>query len=109
MAKFNFFGKFDEMNTEVPRRNPGKQFVNMGWKAVIPHFIGAIFGCAAARLFELKSSGYIALALIFAFIFGVYKSCSFDKNRFIDALMFNTFIMLIFGAAVFIGSLIFRR
>ena len=75
------------------------------WASIFPNIVGAVFGCAVARMFSLDLSYYPAFAIIFAFIIGVVKHCVFDNVRFITAVIENLIIMAIFGIVCFIVSL----
>ena len=75
------------------------------WAAIVPNLIGAVFGCAAARMFSVSIYYYPVFAIAFAFIIGVAKHCVFDNARLIDALAENFIIMLIFGIVCLIAGL----
>ena len=85
-----------ENNREIlPSEKQQKEFD--AWATIFPNIIGAIFGCAVARMFSLDISYYPAFAIIFAFVIGVAKHCIFDNVRFITAVVENFILMAFFG------------
>lgn len=108
----NIWELFSEISDDIEQGNEDTQ----GWGhrgrgigsflMIIPHLIGALVGCAVARMFSLNSDGYIHLSILFALVVGIYKSCSFDKMSILRAFIKNVLIMLIFGAIFLIAYLI---
>jgi hypothetical protein len=63
---------------------------------LFPHFLGAILGCAFARIFTLHFSGYVIFGLVFAVLVGTYKSHESDKITWKHAFIKNSIIIGIF-------------
>lgn len=98
----------DTLNDDSRPQLGGRKRGIGGFVIVIPHILGIIVGCAVARMFSLNAEAYIHFSILFVFIGGVYKSCSFDKMSLKKGIIKNALIMLIyaaiFGIAVFLGK-----
>ncbi|MBQ8904364.1 MAG: hypothetical protein IJY73_08805 [Oscillospiraceae bacterium] len=93
-----------ENNREIlPSEKQQKEFD--AWATLFPNIIGAVFGCAVARMFSLEISYYPAFAIIFAFIIGVAKHCIFDNVRFMTAVVENFIVTAAFAVICFLVSL----
>ena len=93
-----------ENNREIlPSEKQQREFD--AWATLFPNIVGAIFGCAVARMFSLDISYYPAFAIIFAFIIGVAKHCIFDNVRFVTAVIENFIIMAVFSIVCIVVSL----
>ncbi len=87
----------------VPTEKQQKDFD--AWATIFPNIVGAVFGCAVARMLSLDISYYPAFAVIFAFLIGVAKHCIFDNVRFLTAVLENFIIMAVFGIICLLVSL----
>ena len=94
-----------ENNAEITPNEKQSQELD-AWASIAPNLVGALFGCAVARMFSLQLSLYPVFAIIFAFVIGVAKHCIFDNVRFITAVVENLIIMLIFGGVCLLVSLL---
>ncbi len=70
----------------------------------IPHLLGALVGCAVARMFQTDGNGYIYFGILFAYLGGVVKSTLMDRLSLIEGLIKNFIIMAGFGILILIAS-----
>ena len=73
---------------------------------LIPHLLGALVGCAVARMFQVDSGGYLYFGILFAYLGGVVKSTLMDRLSLIEGLIKNFIIMAGFGILILIVSFI---
>ena len=75
---------------------------------LVPHLLGALVGCAVARMFQTTAYGYLYLGILFAFFGGVVKSTLMDKLSLIEGLIKNFIIMAGFGILIAIAYFLRR-
>jgi len=89
--KSEYLDFYEREHIHAPWERKGSEYKFI----ILPHVLGALVGCAIARLFGSGINGYYILGLIFALAGGIYKSCKYDNVSFKHSLIKNIIIIII--------------
>ncbi len=111
----NFWEILSDIGSDIERGNESTRGYGKfgrgtgGFILLIPHFLGALVGCAVARMFQMTADGYLHLGILFAFLGGVIKSTLMDRLSMMEGIVKNLIILAGYGLLIAIACFIRRN